>query len=756
VRWGSTDHKVVARQYLWAGLGFLAVGGLLAMLIRWQWGWPGRPVPVFGWAFPQTGGALTPPGYTGVFTMHGLLMVFFAITPLLIGSLGHFVIPLAVGARSLAFPRLSAWSFRVFALGGALVLASFGVRLGAATAGWTSYPPLSAAHEFTPGAGQTLVMAGVVCAALSSFLSAVNFAVTVVRCRAPGMTWGRLPLTVWGLFFTSVLNLLFIPVVGAATGMVLLDRVVGTRFFMTGAAVVGGGGDPLLYQHLFWMFGHPEVYILILPAWGMVGDFVAFFSRRPAHGYRGTVLAMGAVTALSGLVYAHHLFTSGMAPMLGRAFMTLTLIISLPAMVMFLNWLMTLWQGSVRLTAPMLAVLGTMVVFGLGGITGLALGAVATDIPLHATMWVVGHFHLTMAAASFLAVFAGLYFWFPKMFGRQLHEGLAKGHVVASTVLFLAVFSGQLAAGYAGQLRRLYDPYQYEYLKHLLPLNQWTSVAAFALALVQGLFVVNLVWTLRRGRAAEANPWQVGTLEWTCAPSPPPENNYEQLPEVRRGPHTLSQPEVHEQLGRDWLGQAEALPGEPPPLPPGEGRGEGAEETQWFGAVIGLGAWAMFFAAVAFTVGYLRLRAPFPTVGALAPPRLLPGIGLLLLACGSGLLHSARKQLHKAPTARNPALWRIFAALGLGVAFLTQQAALAWAQWENGLQLPSGGAYASAFYGLMSVHALHVAAGLLGLARLELGLTRGQDVRQGLRLWNLYWHFVTVTGLLFFAAVYLP
>ncbi|WP_224371558.1 cytochrome c oxidase subunit I [Hyalangium versicolor] len=558
----STDHKVVARQFLWAGLGFLAVGGLLALLIRWQWAYPGKAVPGLGWALPSSGGALTPPAYTGVFTMHGLVMVFFAITPLLIGALGNFVVPLAVGARGMAFPRLSALSFWTFATGGALVLASFFVRLGTASAAWTSYPPLST-HVFTPGVGQTLVMVGVVCAALSSFLSAVNYVVTVVRARAPGMTWGRLPLTVWGLFLTSVLNLLFIPVVAAATGMVLLDRLAGTHFFLEGAAVQAGG-DPMLYQHLFWMFGHPEVYILILPGWGMIGDMVAFFSRRPAHGYRGTVLAMSAVSSLSGLVYAHHLFTSGLSPMLGRAFSTLTLIISLPSTVMFLNWMVTMWRGSVRLTAPLLAAVGAMVVFGLGGITGLALGAVATDIPLHGTMWVVGHFHLTMGAASFLAVFAGIYFWFPKMFGRTMHAGMAKTHVVLTALLFLAVFGGQLLTGYAGQLRRLYDPYQYQYLQHLLTLNKATSHSAFTLGLVQLLFVVNLVWSLRRGPAADANPWQVGTLEWTCAPSPPPVDNYPQVPVVVRGPHALSQPEAHELLGRDWIGQAEALPGEAP------------------------------------------------------------------------------------------------------------------------------------------------------------------------------------------------
>ncbi|MFP2928856.1 cbb3-type cytochrome c oxidase subunit I [Pyxidicoccus sp. 3LG] len=555
----SSDHKAVARRYLWSGLGFLLLGGLLALLIRWQWAWPGQPVPGLAWALPESRGALTPPTYTAVFTMHGLIMIFFAVTPLLFGALGHFVLPLAIGARGLAFPRLSVLGYWVYAVGGALVLGSFVVRLGPASAGWTAYPPLST-PAFTPGLGQTLVTVAVLCAAASAFLYGLNFVVTVVRCRAPGMTWGRLPLTVWGLFFASVLNVLFVPVLAAATALLLMDRLLGTQFFVAGAAAVGGGGDPVVYQHLFWLFGHPEVYILILPAWGMVGDFVAFFSRRPAHGYRLTAVAMGTVTALSGLVYAHHLFTSGMSPLLGRAFMVLTLIISLPAEVMFLNWLMTLWRGSVRLTAPMLAALGTLVVFGLGGITGLALGAVATDVPLHGTLWVVGHFHLTMGAASFLAVFAGLYFWFPKMYGRAMHEGLAKAHVLSSAVLFIGVFGGQLAAGYAGQLRRLYDPYQYTYLKHLLPLNQWTTACALLLGAAQVLFVVNLVWTLRRGRVAEPNPWQVGTLEWTCAPSPPPEGNFERVPVVLRGPHALSQPEVLERLGRDWIGQAEPLP----------------------------------------------------------------------------------------------------------------------------------------------------------------------------------------------------
>ncbi|NNB91400.1 cytochrome-c oxidase [Corallococcus exiguus] len=546
----TTDPQRVARQYLWGGFLFLLVGGLLAMLIRFQWAWPGQPVPGLAWVLPESKGALTPPTYTAVFTMHGLLMIFFAVTPLLFGALGHFVLPLAIGSKQMAFPRLSPLGFWAYAVGGALMLVSFVVRLGPASAGWTSYPPL-ATPAFTPGLGQTLVTVAVLCVGVSAFLYGLNFVVTVVRCRAPGMTWGRMPLVVWGLFYGAVLNVLFVPVLAAATVLLLLDRVAGTQFFIAGAAAVGGGGDPLVYQHLFWLFGHPEVYILILPAWGMVGDFVAFFSRKPAHGYRMTAGAMGVVTALSGAVYAHHLFTSGMAPVLGRTFMVLTLLISLPAQVMFLNWLMTLWRGSVRLTSPMLAALATMIVFGLGGITGLALGAVATDVPLHGTMWVVGHFHLTMGAASFLAVFAGLYFWFPRMYGRTLDERLAKVHVLLSAVLFIAVFGGQLVAGYAGQLRRLYDPYQYTFLAHLLTLNRWTSWAAFALGAVQLVFVVNLVRTLKWGRAAEPNPWRVGTLEWMDAGPGAV---------VLRGPHALSQPEVQEQLGRDWIGQAEPLP----------------------------------------------------------------------------------------------------------------------------------------------------------------------------------------------------
>ena len=522
------------------------------MAIRWQWAYPGCPIPGFGWLLPSSAGAITPAAYQVLFTMHGLVMIFFAVTPILIGCFTHLLLPDLIGAREMSFPRLSAASFWLFAAAQLLVGISFFVELGSAGAGWTSYPPLSTRVGF-PGSGQSWVVVALGVSSLSTLLGAVNAVTTVIRQRAPGMGYLKLPLTVWGLWLTAILNVLFVPVLIAAASLLLLDRLAGTQFFIAGAAGIQVGGDPILYQHLFWIFGHPEVYILILPAWGYVGDLLAFFSRKPAYAYRATVAAMIAVTVLSGLVYGHHMFVSGMNPMLGKAFMLLTLVISIPSGVLAINWIQTIWKGSVRFDSPMLFALGTVGVFGLGGLTGLYLGAVSTDIYLHDTLWVVGHFHLTMAAATFLALFAALHFWFPRLFGRQLDERWAKAHFWLTAPLLVAVFCGQLVAGYSGQQRRLYDPYQYEFLKPLLPLNRATSYAAFALAAAQLLFIFNFARTLWRSPTASINPWQVGTLEWANPPGRGP---------VLHGPHLLSHPEVRHRLGRDWLGQAEPWPSE--------------------------------------------------------------------------------------------------------------------------------------------------------------------------------------------------
>jgi cytochrome c oxidase subunit 1 len=555
----SGDHKVIAKQFLWAGLLFLAFGGLLAMMIRWQWAYPGEKVPVLGDLFlSNQGGVITPATYATLFTTHGLIMVFWAITPLLIGAFGNLAIPLMIGARDMAFPWLNMASFWVFFVSQLIVIASFFVEMGSAAAGWTTYPPLST-NVGTPGYGQSLMVLGLFVTGISTIMGALNYITTVIRFRAPGMTYMRMPLTVWGLFLTSILNALFVPVLGSAGLLLLCDRTFGTSFFIAGAAGLEGMGDPVVFQHLFWIFGHPEVYILILPAWGIVGDLVSFFTRKPHYWYKGSVFAMITVTVVSAVVYGHHMYVTGMNPLLSHTFMLLTLIISIPAEVLFLNWLHTMWKGSMELTSPMLFALGTIFVFGLGGLTGIVLGTISTDIYLHDTMWVVGHFHFTMASATFFAIFAGLYFWFPKMYGRMMDEKLGRVHFAFSLIFITLVFGGQLVAGYGGHQRRLYDPYQYTFLEHLLPLNRAVSHAAFMLAFGQLFFVINFFKSMFAGEKAGNNPWQVGTLEWTVS-SPPPYHNFDVIPTVVRGPHEFANPHVKTALGKDYLDQTEPMP----------------------------------------------------------------------------------------------------------------------------------------------------------------------------------------------------
>ncbi len=563
----SLDHKVIAKQFLWAGLLFLLFGGTLAMMIRWQWAYPMKPVPILGpLLLSKTGGAITPALYPAIFTMHGFIMIFFAITPILIGAFGNYTIPLMIGARDMAFPTLNMLSFWTFLVSQGLMIAAFFQKMGAAAAGWTTYPPLSDSVG-TPGWGQTLAVLAIFVTGVSTIMGGINYVTTVIRFRAPGMTYMRMPLTVWGLWLTSILNILFVPVLGSGGLLLLLDRLFGTQFFIAGASAVNGGGDPLVFQHLFWIFGHPEVYILILPAWGILCDLLSFFARKPAYFYKGSVYAMVAVTLLSAVVYGHHMYVTGMSPLLGKGFMTFTVMISVPAEILFVNWLLTITKGSIRLEPPMLFALGTVFVFGLGGLTGLFLAIMSMDLYLHDTMFVVGHFHLTMASASFLASLAGIYFWYPKMFGREMNKTLGYAHFWLSTVFITLVFTGQLVAGYSGQQRRLFEPYQYQFLHHLLGVNQWTSYFAFALYFAQILFVYNFVASMFLGEKAAENPWQVGTLDW-ATPSPPPHHNFDVVPLVLRGPHELSDPEVIRSLGRDWIGQAEALPDERPVAEP--------------------------------------------------------------------------------------------------------------------------------------------------------------------------------------------
>lgn len=550
----STDHKVIGKQYLFTGLFFLLMAGLFAIAIRWQIAHPFQPLPILGHLLAADArGVVIPTEYSKLFTMHGSVMVFFAVTPILIGAFGNFVIPLQIGARDMSFPTLNMMSYWVYFVGSVTLLAVFFCSGGAASAGWTAYAPLSSNPKVIPGFGQTVWVLAVAFSGTSTLLGAINYIATILNERCPGMTLMRMPLTTWGFFYTSILNLLWVPLIAAALFMIVMDRVAGTSFFSAGPLAPRGGGQPLLYQHLFWGFGHPEVYILILPVWGMLGDLLATFARKPAFGYKATVISMGSIVAVSQIVWGHHMYTTGMNPLLGKAFMFLTITISIPTAIFFMNWLATLWGGSIHLKTPMLFALGVVFVFSLGGLTGLFNAIQALDIYIHDTTFVVGHFHYTLAASVFFGMLAGMYFWFPKMFGRELDERLGKIHFVMSFVALNGIFFPMMVMGVGGALRRLADPSHYELLRKFAGWNELAWWSAFTLLLGQLVFAYNFVKTLASKPTNAPNPWNATTLEWATT-SPPPHENFPELPTVSRGAYEFSSPECKD---RDFIAQHE-------------------------------------------------------------------------------------------------------------------------------------------------------------------------------------------------------
>jgi len=553
----SYDHKVIGKQFLWYGILFLGIGGIMALMIRWTLAFPGQAFPIIGnFLFPETGGVVPPDTYAMLFTMHGTIMIFYAITPILIGAFGNFLIPLQIGARDMVFPLLNMLSFWLAMVSGIILLASLFTPLGAAAGGWTSYPTLSTLIG-SPGAGQTLWTLALFILGISSTMGAVNYITTIIVLRAPGMGYFDMPLSVWGLGLTAILNAIFLPVLGAGLLLLIFDRVFGTTFFLAGAAATSGTGDPVLFQHVFWIFGHPEVYILILPAWGIVSDLLSFFARKPAFGAKATALAMTSITILSTVVYGHHMYTTQMSPLLTQSFMTLTMTISIPSAIFFANWLGTLWKGSIRFPTPMVFSLGVVFVFGLGGLTGLYLATVTTDLYLHDTYFVVGHFHYTMAASVLLGGYAAIYFWMPKMFGRMLNETLGHIHFWLTFLGLNGVFMGMMMVGYAGMHRRIYNPFVYEFLERLIPMNTFITYSALLMGLAQFFFVANFIYTVFFDKKeASENPWDVGTLEWTI-PSPAPVYNFKEIPVVKCGPHEFGNPNLTGE--RDFQYQTEEL-----------------------------------------------------------------------------------------------------------------------------------------------------------------------------------------------------
>jgi cytochrome c oxidase subunit 1 len=546
----STDHKVIGLQYLFTSLTFLVAGFLFILLVRWQLAYPGQPIPLIGaWLAVSMapGGVMLPEFYNQLTAMHGTTMVFLGVVPFAVGAFGNYLIPLMIGAPDMAFPRLNALSYWLYLAGGLVMFAGFFLPGGAASSGWTSYPPLADIAT----AGQTTWLAGMFLIIASSLLGAINSITTILQLRAEGLTMMRLPFFVWTQLVTSFLLLLAFPPLQGAAILQLMDRLAKTSFFLPSGLIVSGsslsvsgGGSPILWQHLFWFLAHPEVYVLILPALGIVAEVIANATRKPLWGYRamvGSALFMG---GMSFLVWAHHMFLTGMGTTMSAFFQVTTMIISVPSVVIVSSLLLSLYGGSIRFTVPALFALGFLPMFGIGGLSGLPLGLAASDIPLHDTYYVVGHFHYVVAPGTLFALFAGVYYWFPKVTGRMLHAGLGRIHFWGSLIGMNGVFFPMFIQGLAGVNRRLYDGGRTyasgAAIAHTYS-GQWWSVVL--LGLVQLVFIGNLVWTLARGKRVAENPWRATTLEWTTT-SPPPHENFETLPRVRRGPYDYSPPGV--------------------------------------------------------------------------------------------------------------------------------------------------------------------------------------------------------------------
>jgi cytochrome c oxidase subunit I len=539
----STDHKVIGKQYMTLSALMAIIGGFSAYIIRWQLAWPETSIP--GW------GPIGPDQYNAIITMHGTVMVFFVAMPFLLGGFGNYLIPIMVGADDMAFPRLNAMSFWTQCLASLVLVASMFAPEGPAASGWTAYTPLSDNPLYTGVyLGQDLWILASALEFAAFLMGGVNFLTTVFNLRAPGMTLMRLPLFVWMEVTAALVFLLSVGPLIAAAIMLLLDRRLGTGFFRPDK-----GGDPLMWEHLFWFFGHPEVYVVALPGFGIMLEIIPVFARKPIFGYKMMVYSTIAAGLLSFVVWAHHMFVSGMDPRLATPFSITTIMISVPFAIIVFAMIATLWRSSIRFTAAMLFALGGLITFIIGGVTGIFLGSSASDIYMHGTYFVVAHFHYTMFPVTFFGGIAGLYFWFPKMFGKMMNEFWGKVHFWLSFFAFNGIFIPLFLVGLGGHPRRIYELSSYEMLKPLQPLHVLATICAIGLFIAQIPFIINLFHSMVRGKVAEKNPWHSNTLEWTLA-SPPPHPNFPVPPRVYRDPYEYSVPEMTE----DWLPQDQPMP----------------------------------------------------------------------------------------------------------------------------------------------------------------------------------------------------
>jgi cytochrome c oxidase subunit 1 len=590
----STDHKVIGIQYGVTAMALLAFGFGLMLVMRWSVAYPYEPLPSWlAWVFTDnwkgrwlTDGRITGDTYNMMGAMHGTIMVFLGVVPLGFGGFGNYVTPLQIGAPDMAFPRLNMASYWIYLAGALVLCGSFFLESGAAKSGWTNYPPLS---TFADGmvvnqwlAGQTQWLIGLVLLITSSLLGAVNFLATIINLRARGMTWMRLPFFVWAMMVTAFLLLLAFPPLEAAGIMQLVDRIWGSSFFQPTGLVVAdawashsGSGSPLLFQHLFWFLGHPEVYVLLLPAIACITEIIAVNTRRPLWGYKSMVYGVLILGFLSMLVWAHHMFMTGMGPAVAAWFQTTTILVSIPSVILLTSLVVSLWGASIRFNMPMIWACAFLPMFGIGGLTGLPLGFSMTDIHLHDTYFIIGHFHYVVAPGILFGLFAGIYHWFPKITGRFLNNFLGHLHFWPSLVCMNIIFFPMLIQGFAGFHRRWYNGGD-SYLPQTqdsanvfantvaahIDLNILISQAAWALAIAQIPFILNLALTLWRGRqAADDNPWQATTLEWATS-TPPGHGNFAFHPVVYRGPYEYGRGESR--FLPQWHSPIAPVPGIPP------------------------------------------------------------------------------------------------------------------------------------------------------------------------------------------------
>jgi cytochrome c oxidase subunit I len=556
----STDHKVIGIQYAISGFVFLLFGFGLMMLMRWQLAYPGKPLPIIGKLFGSSmpGGVMTPDFYNSLGAMHGTIMVFLGIIPVAFGGFGNYIVPLQIGAPDMAFPKVNMFSYWALVLGAVTLLSSFFLPMGAAASGWSSYTPLADIAQLGHGhsilTGQSFWLIGMILLATSSVLGAVNFITTIVQLRAQGMTWMRLPFFVWTEFIAAFLLLLAFPPMEAGTIMQLMDRIAGTSFYLPSGLVVNGqnmlvagGGSPLLWQHLFWFLIHPEVYVLVLPAMGIVAEIVANNTRKPLWSYRAMVFSAFGIGFLSFVVWAHHMYLTGMGSAVSSFFQFTTVSISVPSVIILSDLFLSLRGGSIRFPVPMLFATAFMPMFGIGGLTGIPLALAPADLYLHDTYYLIAHFHYLVAPGTIFALFAATYYWFPKATGRMMSEFWGKIHFWPTLILMNVIFLPMFLQGMLGMHRRWYDGGQGWSVAGEkvwgvsgFGWNVPISTAAWLMGLAQIPFIVNFFWSIKHGRKVTSdNPWEATTLEW-ATPTPPPHGNFTQPITVYRGPYDYS------------------------------------------------------------------------------------------------------------------------------------------------------------------------------------------------------------------------